>query len=413
MREFFRKPYLSKNYDEMMTRRTNSEAWQNTVEQHSEFEKPYQEPNYSKMQHYRSTGPGYGPDLLKFDMPEDPYGPVEGGHYVFFCGIQPCWCAGQTLTFPTKCTYEIIRVVARDRPGSLGYAATSQSISITANPGTTSGKFYLDIEMKTPSLLHPDKFVYGWHMNIEVARCLSDSKCNECSACETESPVISPTTQSLSVNEELDLSVADYGSIPSGCFSWAISDPDHGTLTDIVAYGVTYTAPATNAECANNPTITLLCDEVVVDTLTIAVNAVSGGTSAYGLLGSCTGKGLRGDCLCTGPPGPDVFGRTFNCSTWDNMKCDGTYYNQGKSISHLCGPDPPLDPWGPESYIAHCSGVGINNCTTTTSTCTVGVSGCACMLTYWATVGFSGWGDSIDNRTEAQITAGCCPGDLL
>ena len=52
MREMGRKPYISTSYHDMMTKKTNFEAWNTALAKQSEFEKPYRSDTYEEMQHY-------------------------------------------------------------------------------------------------------------------------------------------------------------------------------------------------------------------------------------------------------------------------------------------------------------------------------------------------------------------------
>jgi len=53
-----------------------------------------------------------------------------------------------------------------------------------------------------------------------------------------------------------------------------------GSLSSPTGTSVTYTAPATNPNCVNNPTITVTCGGATIGTLTIAVNADTSGNWA-------------------------------------------------------------------------------------------------------------------------------------
>jgi len=67
MKEYFRKPYISKSYADMMKRVPNAAEWERRVQPHSEMEKPYKGDNYSEMQHYYPTNHLPGADYP--DMP--------------------------------------------------------------------------------------------------------------------------------------------------------------------------------------------------------------------------------------------------------------------------------------------------------------------------------------------------------
>ena len=69
-----------------------------------------------------------------------------------------------------------------------------------------------------------------------------------------------------------------------GTYTWATTS---GSIVPTEGTSVTYTAPASNANCSNNPTITLTCGGNVVDTITIAVNQVTSSYAAYEFNGEC------------------------------------------------------------------------------------------------------------------------------
>lgn len=89
--------------------------------------------------------------------------------------------------------------------------------------------------------------------------------------CPTDA-AIGYTTQQMSVNGTQTLTAVPGA---AGCgeatFDWAITSGG-GSLSASTGASVIYTAPATNAECANNPTISLSCGGVELDTLEIAVS---------------------------------------------------------------------------------------------------------------------------------------------
>ena len=52
MREFGKKPYLSKSYDQMIKRTTDKQIFQQRLEKESEMKKPYQNTTYPEMEHF-------------------------------------------------------------------------------------------------------------------------------------------------------------------------------------------------------------------------------------------------------------------------------------------------------------------------------------------------------------------------
>ena len=220
--------------------------------------------------------------------------------------------------------------------------------------------------------------------------------CNVCLACTTETPTISPTTQSLSVNEEENFVVINYGLIPAECFTWAITSGE-GTLSTDTGYATTYTAPATNAECAGNPTISLSCDGVEKDTLAIAINADTGAAIAYTHLisGPSTDDCVSGDC--------SGGGLGYLCWQIARYKCNGTYID----TSAL---------WRVDNGGSNCNynsqNKQVSTCVGSVYCCTAPITALNCMIEYQATQSRT-LGDHTDERTAQMITDGCCPGVLL
>lgn len=51
-KEFGKKPYLSKNYDQMMKRTTDKQIFEQLLQKQSEMKKPYQDTTYPEMEHF-------------------------------------------------------------------------------------------------------------------------------------------------------------------------------------------------------------------------------------------------------------------------------------------------------------------------------------------------------------------------
>ncbi len=167
-----------------------------------------------------------------------------------------------------------------------------------------------------------------------------------CSTCVS----IGYTSQQMAVNGEQTLTCLDADGNPVAGHSceWEVTSGGGSITSDGV-----YTAPATNAECAGNPTISLKCGGSVVATLSLAVNA-------YGL---CI---LAVQDCCDYSPAP---GYDFSCLT--SYDCQGGF----------CSP-----PW------IH--------------------SACSCATGQFSGAPCGGGWDN-DKRTAAMITGGCCPAQLL
>ena len=98
--------------------------------------------------------------------------------------------------------------------------------------------------------------------------------------CDTDA-VIQYTTLQMSVDEEQSLSA----SIPGQAYTWGLSGG--GSLSTNEGDSTTYTAPSTNPNCDENATITLSCDGMAIDSITIAINEWPGGDKAYRYYGLC------------------------------------------------------------------------------------------------------------------------------
>jgi len=214
---------------------------------------------------------------------------------------------------------------------------------------------------------------------------------------------ITYTTQQMSVNELQTLGIDKYdgGCGDTATWSWEILSGG-GTLSDPTSsISCVYTAPATNANCENNPTISLSCDGVVMDTLDIAINAVTSSPSveAYYTIGAEAG------------PGACWWGiklRKYNCEDGEisNSSCFGCHCDTCTTGICCCGFHTIYDPPGDCAYSLDCD-AGSLMCTE------------AGIVEYHLLHPSCGAGiadQSIgthDVRTDAQKLAGCCPRELL
>lgn len=128
---------------------------------------------------------------------------------------------------------------------------------------------------------------------------------------------ITYTTQQMQVSESQTLGI-DKGDGQCGTgasWLWSITSGG-GTLSDPTnPLTCTYTAPATNANCLQNPTISLSCDGVEMDTLDIAVNAYVGDGYAYG---------VKSDLSCGDPYKNGDYKMLYASVTSNQYRCDGT-----------------------------------------------------------------------------------------
>ena len=201
------------------------------------------------------------------------------------------------------------------------------------------------------------------------------------------------TTQQMAVNETQNLSVGDPTS--GVTYTWEVTSGG-GSLDPLTGTSTTYTAPATNAECASNPTITLKSGTETCDTLKIAVDAGGTGYRAYenkwltGVYGpccayigySCADGATPPDCL----PPVNYCGETtyFDCAQY---YCNGNLIRSCGGSSFVCRYVSPAGVWEVKGY------------------CTANPGAAICGQNY--PLGIT------DVRSAAAKTAGCCPAQLL
>jgi len=242
----------------------------------------------------------------------------------------------------------------------------------------------IDIQMK-----HESSGLTGWHLGIMVRMCTEPGVC-----CPCDTGGISYSTQSMQVDEEQVLSVSDPGTMSGSCFAWAKSGG--GTLSESAGLTTTYTAPSTNAECANNPTIVLSCNGVEQDSLTIGINENAGVAEAYITFPGCgpANRHCGGAGICV-----DVVEETRHCMQASSYQCDGTLISNVREVFFGMF-------YGTNYYVQACAGGTLLDCGTTPDTCD-------CMEAYMEAEWGTGLGSTKDMRTAQMITDGCCPGEVL
>jgi hypothetical protein len=189
---------------------------------------------------------------------------------------------------------------------------------------------------------------------------------NACPATAT----IGHTTHQMAVNTTQTLTA-----VPgtAGCgtptYDWTVT-ANCGTLSSPTGNTVIYTAPANNANCLRNPTITLSCGGTVMDTLKISVNASASGDPA-----------VRWCCTCN----------TTWCINNNIRQC--TWYAKCNGL-----------PWGSGTCGSTCA----------TMACCAQSDPTGDTNNDWHTCAQSGyvvgWNDF---RDQTMKDAGCCPNQLL
>ena len=209
-------------------------------------------------------------------------------------------------------------------------------------------------------------------------------------------PSIGYTTLGMQVNEVQTLTatppLAD-GSL----LTWAIT-AGGGSLSSAHGNSVDYTAPAANAFCLDNPTITLSCGGEVIDTISLAVNAWTGAQYAY----------RQKECQVEGSCSEGV---TFQCAlvVGFNYKCTGV-----KITPQICATETA----GCTGATCCCNGGG--ECTFHYQTTCANRKTCVeAALNFECTAAgtpiMSGYGllEAEDIRAEWLIEYGCCPAAVL
>lgn len=186
-------------------------------------------------------------------------------------------------------------------------------------------------------------------------------------------------TQGMQINETQELSVEGFNpKCAPQIYQWVIASGG-GTLSAEYGYEVTYTAPGSNPNCIENPVIQLICKDIVVDTLKLAIN--SGTTyQAYNIVEYCGVLPGGGEVtLCDGSTkSGDYWINHYQCCG-KNYSCNGE--SMGNKLYWACS----------ESEEGACAYYLDNGCPS--GKCVIGTIN--------------------DTRTEQDKANGCCPEALL
>lgn len=213
---------------------------------------------------------------------------------------------------------------------------------------------------------------------------MPDGDCFPClDVCSCIDIEIGYTTQQMSTDEEQALEVIN--AIEGCVYDWEITSGG-GSLSANQGTNISYTAPSTNAECVENPVISLSVEGNVCDTLAIAINAVAG--AAYYI----------NECISESFSFPSYL--KLNCRTatvrTDEYNCDDTF----NAIIGFC-------PFESKSCTEPCS---LDDCIaqlTLPYEMTCAERSLLCDPNSYAL------NEPDDKRTPEQKTAGCCPAALL
>ncbi|MBN2568121.1 MAG: hypothetical protein JXB42_01690 [Deltaproteobacteria bacterium] len=202
--------------------------------------------------------------------------------------------------------------------------------------------------------------------------------------CSCEEVSIGYTTQGMSADEEQELTVV--GAVEGCVYNWAIASGG-GSLSAETGISVTYTAPHTNPNCEQNPTITLSCGGEVCDTLEIVINAYGVDADvAYWKVDSA----ITEDCYYYDPDRyfclRHVYMKSYNCKG----EYLGIIQTWGGSVA-------PWFTYSCDDCYSYMDDNGLSE------------------ADVWASVAASGYsaGEIIDKRTGPMTAAGCCAELLL
>lgn len=214
----------------------------------------------------------------------------------------------------------------------------------------------------------------------------------DCVSCPPGSQ-IGYTTLSMETSEEQELVVKDalgQDAYDANC-TWEIISGG-GTLSADSGYSVTYTAPATNEDCLQNPTIALKSGDDILDQITIAVNA-DDADNAYRYVSYKNNYKAGNDCSTADAGAYCAYDEYFKCDGTSSNSCNCAYCDSGRhgrTPAGVCngGAQYSQDGWP-------------NNCISD------------CIEPWYASEGFSGIPSVKDIRTEQMKSDGCCPEALL
>ena len=331
----------------------------------SAWKKPYRENNYGTMEYKGDPGippvPVVGPGTADCTPKGEAVG---GGSHLCEDGIS---CGQWIFT----CAHRIISFeVVQD----FGWI---QSIVYGTNDTVTVTVCWNEIDRDAGRKIGPKGILAKGKevvSTFDFGTCCPTTKaCNgKCEGCPP--PTIGYTSQQMSCGGTQTLTHSGGGA--GGKYTWSA---DYGTFSVPTGTSVVYTAPATNAGCASNPTITITDCCKHTATLKIANSCVIAGGAGYL---SCCVPGRSGG-ICRWIRGKNIF------------NCDGSYPSGSTYCDIQCGEEEQV-PCTIDEYYAWL----VSGCTAAIAHCNANCSdGCA-----------EGYHDT---RTAAQKTAGCCPAQLL
>ena len=246
---------------------------------------------------------------------------------------------------------------------------------------------------------------------------MPDGDCFPCeSDCGCEGIAIGYTTQQMLVDEEQTLTVS--GAIEGCVYSWCITSGG-GSLNVEEGTTVIYTAPSTNASCSNNATISLMVDDVVCDSLGIAIDVTNGASwqsyfvvevKNFSYLTTKTGKPNTGEC-------DEYYWNVSGTVTVNAYGCSGALVYGPCEAGAQVSPTVRYDEFGNLCCTKNAAGEYYlcvpGDKETVEALVLAVIPRSQCFL--GRTHGLGWWvdGSPVDKRTDGMKTAGCCPAGLL
>lgn len=381
-------PFLFKDYADMRSNLSDRDIYNPNSPQReeSEFKKPYLANEYPESENLYQPPGGFRPN-----PPWVPPGPggdctptgdaVGGGPNLcdpgLDCGQWIYTCAHKIVSF------QAIGGVIK----SIRYQSNDVAV-VTACWGPDRK------QLAIKALFDNGKLVSSGFNKEDCLGPGKDPTCVTCVDCSQalHPPILHAITLQMSINGTQALWATGGSGAP---YKWSITAGGGSLSTTLTISGekLTYTAPSSNANCANNPTIQVkdYCDHTA--TLQIAINGYSPATATAGSFtkfvttggggSGCSATGINLKAFsCVGTQS-DAWPACYNCCFKAGVGCivyDG--YTCGSSAGFECTQ---------ANLVARCQADDPYGCATN-SECEIELR---------------------DTRSGAQIAGGCCPYELL
>jgi hypothetical protein len=358
----------------------------------SEFKKPYLYDNHTKSERIGDGGRGSGRPFYRppisgggggggkgpvhFPPSCVPEIKVVGGSWKE-CSCDVDCCVTVTVSCPdavlgVTIAAQDIRSAGPNRSEKDTAKRTKDGLVVTQCGFNRDEDIAIDVSLKGP----------GIGPSLRIAA--SERTGVECEDCDVPASVtIGYTTQQMSTSGSQTVKASGgrgpyRWTLTAGTGTFSTSETEEGR-------GTVYTAPATNVDCLNNPTITVTDACGRTASIKMAVNGYSGseaGATHLRVYGHCVPPGAT---YCSGDTNVGTY-CVYECCS-DNFKCDGTQL--------------------PGSPSAWCNGswLGPYECNDHPTNC-CGYCDATCLVS----CGTPAW---LHSRTPEMLALGCCPTMLL